>query len=208
MKAHLDGVEGIEDQVELHFFHQGYGGLSRVEGGRANLCFIARERVFKEAGGGPLEILRRTVMTNPLARERLARANVVGKWLTAGPLSFGKRRLSQSGVIAIGDASGMIDPFTGTGIQIALRSGELAAAAIVHHASGNKNGAGSNLVRKVLTSYSSDYEREFGNRMAVAAILRRAALTPGVANYLARILAAAPALAVPMLRATRTGGSG
>ncbi|HLG14583.1 MAG TPA: FAD-dependent monooxygenase [Blastocatellia bacterium] len=203
MKAHLSGVEGIEDQVELHFFRQGYGGLSRVENGLVNLCFIAGERVVKEAGGAPLEVLRRTMMTSPLAGERLARAEVVGKWLTAGPLSFGKRRLSQSGVIAVGDASGMIDPFTGTGIQIALRTGELAADAIVRHIA---NRGADGLVQRVLASYAADYQAEFGNRIAVAGILRRVALTPGVANVAARILALVPAFAVHLLRATRAGG--
>ena len=131
LKAHLKGVKGIGEQVELYFFPQGYGGLSLVEGGLVNLCFIANERTFRRAGGDAARIVEQTVMKNRLARERLLTAEVVGKWHSVGPLVFGRRRLSQGGVIAIGDASGMIDPFTGTGIQIALRTGEIAAEAII-----------------------------------------------------------------------------
>src|SRR6185369_12660680 len=131
LKTHLANVEGIAEQVELYFFPQGYGGLSLVENNLVNLCFIASERTFQAAGGDPTAIVEQTVMRNRLARERLRGAEVVGKWHSVGPLAFGHRRLSQSGVLAIGDASGMIDPFTGTGIQMALRTGEMTAQAIL-----------------------------------------------------------------------------
>lgn len=131
LKAHLRGVNGIGEQVELYFFPQGYGGLSLVEGGLVNLCFIANERTFRNAGGDAAKIVGQTVMKNSVARERLLKAEVVGRWHSVGPLRFGRRRLSQNGIIAIGDAAGMIDPFTGTGIQMALRTGEIAAEAII-----------------------------------------------------------------------------
>jgi geranylgeranyl reductase family protein len=193
LKAHLEGVTGISDQVELYFFPQGYGGLSRVEDDLVNLCFIANERTFSKAGGDPVRIVEQTIKQNPLARERLARAEVVDKWHTVGPLAFGHRRLTRNGVIAVGDASGMIDPFTGTGIQIALRTGELAAQAIIETASFDD----------ALTRYGADYEREFGRRMKVAGWLRSVALTPAIANVSARILALSPPLARRVLRATR-----
>jgi geranylgeranyl reductase family protein len=193
LKAHLEGVTGIRDQVELYFFPQGYGGLSRVEDDLVNLCFIANERTFRKAGGDALRIVEQTIKQNPLARERLARAEVVDKWHTVGPLAFGHRRLTQNGVIAVGDASGMIDPFTGTGIQIALRTGELAAQAIIESASFDD----------ALTRYGASYAREFGRRMKVAGWLRSVALTPAIANVSARILALSPPLARRVLRATR-----
>jgi flavin-dependent dehydrogenase len=126
LKAHFNFIEGMGDQVELFFFPQGYGGLSLVEDGLVNLCFIAGERALRDAGGDPSKVVEATLMKNPLACERLRGAQLAGKWHSAGPLTFGRRRLARDGVIAIGDASGMIDPFTGTGIQMALRTGEMA----------------------------------------------------------------------------------
>src|SRR5215813_5512098 len=121
LKANLQDVDLSPDRVELYFFQAGYGGLSFVEGDLANLCFMTTERSIRDAAGDPRRVMQQTIMTNPAARQRLARARVLGKWLSAGPLVFGHRRLFRDGVIAIGDAAGMIDPFTGTGIQIALR---------------------------------------------------------------------------------------
>jgi flavin-dependent dehydrogenase len=100
----------------------------------------------------------------------------------------------------------MIDPFTGTGIQIALRSGELAALAII---SGFESGGraeatnGARLFGRVAENYRAAYEEEFGHRIRVAGLLRRAVFSPTILNYLSGILARAPWLARRLLRATR-----
>jgi flavin-dependent dehydrogenase len=206
LKAHLANVEGIAEQVELYFFPQGYGGLSLVEDNLVNLCFIAGEQTFRAAGGDPAKIVEQTVMRNALARERLRGAEVVGKWHSVGPLAFGHRRLSQSGVLAIGDASGMIDPFTGTGIQIALRTGEMAAQAIIDAMSESATTQRAGLFDRALSHYAEAYTREFGNRMKVAGWLRRVALSPAIAGPVASLLALSPSLTRRILRATRSSG--
>jgi flavin-dependent dehydrogenase len=206
LKAHLANVEGINEQVELYFFPQGYGGLSLVEDHLVNLCFIASERTFRAAGGDPQKIVEQTVMRNALARQRLRGAEVVGKWHSVGPLAFGHRRLSQSGVLAVGDASGMIDPFTGTGIQIALRTGELAAQAITEAMSEGTAKHHISLFDRALSHYAEAYAREFGSRLKVAGWLRRVALSPAIAGPVASLLALSPGLTRRVLRATRSSG--
>ncbi|HSE97384.1 MAG TPA: tryptophan 7-halogenase [Blastocatellia bacterium] len=198
LKAHFESVKGIEDQVELYFFPDGYGGLSRVGDGKVNLCFLASERAFRLAAGDPHKIVELTIMRNRLAGERLQKAEPSGRWLGAGPLTFGPRRLWRSGVLAAGDSSGMIDPFTGTGIQIALRAGELVAEAITSAA-----GEGGDLARRAISNYRAGYEREFGRRMMVAGLLRRAVFSPAISSALSEILARTPWLARWLLRATR-----
>ncbi len=209
LKGHLTDVEGINEQVELYFFPQGYGGLSLVENGLVNLCFIANEHTFKSSGGDAEKIIEHSIMNNRLARNRLSRARVAGKWFTVGPLVFGRRRLSQNGVIAIGDASGMIDPFTGTGIQIALRTGELAAESVIASLSSSSTEAvgrsTGEIFQNVLARYSAAYEAEFGKRMRMAGLLRTVAFSTAIANFMARILALSPSLARKVLLATRSG---
>jgi len=216
LKAHLKKVESIDNAVELFFFPQGYGGLARVEDDLINLCFIVDERTLKVAGGDPSKVLEASVMNNSVARERLRAAKVVGKWHSAGPLTFGKKRLASGGVIAIGDASGMIDPFTGTGIQIALRTGEIAAQAILEAnqkksssaIDSTKRGSSSSSLDSILTSYERHYESEFSTRMKISALLRIAAFSPVVAGVLAGVLAHSPGLASFVFRATRSGTGG
>lgn len=216
LKAHFNGVQGIDDQVELYFFPQGYGGLSLVEDGLVNLCFIVTEQALKDAAGDPSRVVEQTLMNNRLARERMRGAEPAGKWHSAGPLTFGRRRLARDGIIAIGDASGMIDPFTGTGIQMALRTGEMAAEAIVKamgavHSTAvpEDSGAGrqrqSTVLDSVLACYARQYESEFYKRMRVAGLLRAAAFSPATASVVASVLTRMPRLTNLVLRATRSG---
>jgi flavin-dependent dehydrogenase len=230
LKAHLKGVEGIGEQLELYFFPQGYGGFTLIEEGLVNLCFIVGERALNDAEGDPAKVVQKTLMKNTLAAERMKGAEVVGKWYSAGPLTFGRRRLERGGVIAIGDASGMIDPFTGTGIQMALRTGEMAAeamfeamesfvpgktssgrfAAFAPVVTGNFRNPSTSFFDSVLASYRRRYEHEFDNRMKIASLLRAAAFSPPATSLVAGILAHAPRLTSLMLKATRSsnGSSG
>src|SRR5262249_33779623 len=185
LKADLQDVHLPPERVELYFFQTGYGGLSLVEGALVNLCFLTTERSIREAAGDPARIMQRTLMTNPAARQTLANARVVGRWLSAGPLVFGHRRLCRDGIIAVGDAAGMIDPFTGTGIQIALRSGEILADCILQSladfnrrdlgAASEKSSTAGNcgpaiaiqVAERARSLYETRYHVEFGRRMAV-----------------------------------------
>lgn len=207
LKAHFAGVRGIDDQVELHFFPQGYGGFSRIEDDLVNLCFIVDERTLKSAGGNPEKVLERTLMNNEVARERLRDAVVVGKWHSAGPLTFGYRKLAREGVIAVGDASGMIDPFTGTGIQMALRTGEMAAESIVEVigsiAGKRVDQVSSSILDSVVRRYSNRYQSEFGSRLKAAGLLRAVAFSARFSPVVAKVLAHAPSLARFILKATR-----
>lgn len=224
LKAHLTGVEPVDESVEMFFFPEGYGGLARVEDDLVNLCFIVDERTLKTAGGDPARVIETSLMNNSLARERLRDARVEGKWFSAGPLTFGRKRLARNGIIAIGDASGMIDPFTGTGIQIALRTGEMAAEAICetlnpssaversaafHPAStaveSGEHARGGSIVDAVLARYEQRYERELDTRMKTAGLLRMAAFSPRTASVVAGVLTRAPRLASFIFRATRSG---
>src|SRR5262249_26781565 len=195
LKAYLQDVELPPERVELYFFQSGYGGLSMVEGNLVNLCFMTTETSIRNAGGDAERIMIETIMTNPAARQRLARARVVGRWLSAGPLVFGHRRLSRDGIIGVGDAAGMIDPFTGTGIQIALRSGEILADCIVEALAelhGRRLAPLSERPPRVdatqppeiqageraRANYERQYHDEFGSRMRVAGGFRLAAFSP------------------------------
>jgi flavin-dependent dehydrogenase len=47
---------------------------------------------------------------------------------------FAKNRVAGEGWLAVGDAAGLVDPVTGEGIYYAMRSGELAAEAVLERA--------------------------------------------------------------------------
>ena len=132
--------------LEFSFFADGYGGTVSVEGGRSNSCFLIKK-----------DALRRYV-DRPGC-------------LVTGPLAY--RRLGGD-FIAIGDASGMLDPFCGEGMRHALDTGIMAARVV---ARGMRRGAG---YTEMKSEYEAEYKRRWAVRRRVGAMIRRLVAHPGV----------------------------
>ena len=114
--------------------------------------------------------------SNPAARRRLQNAVIDGEWLGTGPIAYGRIR-PISGVISIGDAGAFIDPFTGSGILLALSSGELVADTISQAIA-----AGASDAEAISKSYDRVHRAKFGWRFRACAILRAAAFSPTARN--------------------------
>ncbi len=177
-KIHLRGVEGLNDLAELFFFRDGYGGLSEVEGDRVNLCFLTTEATLREAKGDRERLLDLTLRSNPVARRRLQSAIFEGEWLGTGPVIYGRKQ-TISDVLTVGDAAAFIDPFTGSGILLALTSGELAAK-VVHQAFSE----GIEDVDQIIMRYRKSHRAKFGSRLRASAILRALIFKPAARNAL------------------------
>lgn len=181
-KVHLCGIEGLGETGELFFFRDGYGGLSDIEGDRSNLCFITTEETLRAAKGDRQALLEATLLTNPAARARLRQAVVDGEWLGTGPISYG-RQPSVPGVLSIGDAGAFIDPFTGSGILLALTSADLAAQVI------NQAFAAGEYHHAIIERrYRVLHRAMFGWRFQACALLRRLAFNPRTHGLLVPLL--------------------
>ncbi len=181
-KVHLRGVERVRGGGELFFFRDGYGGLSDVEDDRSNLCFMATEAALREAKGDREKLLDLTMRSNPVARRRLRDAVICGEWVGIGPIAYGRRRHAP-GVISIGDAGAFIDPFTGSGITLALKSAELAAEVIRQALSEGVRDADA-----IAERYDHLHRARFAQRFRACALLRVAAFNSMARNALVYVL--------------------
>lgn len=206
-KAHLEGTRGAAGRCEIYFYRGGYGGLNSVEGGLSNLCFIAAARDVKACGGSPERLMREIVETNRRAAETLKGARVQSEWLAVSLEGFGRRRLIPAdGLLAVGDAASFIDPFTGSGMLMALESGELAALVISNHLRGlrlNAAGGDAEAFNSLAVEYRELYAGRFNARLRVCQLLRRAAFVPRFAEAGIRILGASSRVRRRLARATR-----
>jgi flavin-dependent dehydrogenase len=196
-KVYLNGIEGLRGGGELFFFRDGYGGMSSVEGDRTNLCFMTTEATLLAAKGDREKLLDLTMRTNPAALRRLQDTVIKSDWLGTGPINYGRNR-SLPGLLAIGDAGAFIDPFTGSGILLALTSGELAAIVINQSfAYGIRN------IEAVKKSYNKLHHEIFGLRFRACALLRSLAFRPLTRNVLASLLTHHHYLFRPIVLSTR-----
>jgi flavin-dependent dehydrogenase len=173
-KAHLECTRGARGVCEIYFYPGGYGGLSPVERGLSNLCFIARARDVRERGSDALRVMREVLMRNRRAAQTLAHAEARTRWLGVTVESFGRHEPAPfDGLLAVGDAAAFIDPFTGSGMLMALEGGELAARGVVRWLARDDDDF-TTLARE----YREGYEACFDARLRLCGLLRRAALAP------------------------------
>jgi flavin-dependent dehydrogenase len=179
-KAHLSSTRGAATACEIYSYPGGYGGLSTVEDGRSNLCFIIEASHVRRAHSDPQTVIRENVMLNRRAKFTLEHATVETDWLSVALESFGRHKPSpKPGLLAIGDSAAFIDPFTGSGMLMALESGELVAEQIIQHAHklSDRDGIGS-----LCDSYTRAYRENFDSRLRVCSLLRRVAFRPALAQ--------------------------
>lgn len=208
-KAHLTNTGGSgssgsgakDEACEIYFYRGGYGGLNRVEGGVSNLCFIVAAQLVREKSSDPARVMREIVSQNKRAAETLKDARVESSWLSVALEGFGRHELvPASGLISIGDAASFIDPFTGSGMLMALESGALAAEVIAAELSfGEKFD-----LRRLQSAYEASYAAKFAARLRLCSALRRLAFAPpSVAEVVISVLGASERVQRGLARATR-----
>ena len=121
--------EHLANRAVLHFFEGGYVGLSRVEGGLVNLAALANSRVAQAAHHDFDLLLDRLCGESPaLGADLEGLKPVPGPPLVSEPVYLGRHGALAGDVLCAGDAAGVIDPYTGTGMSLALLFGEAVAA--------------------------------------------------------------------------------
>ncbi|MFP4204375.1 MAG: NAD(P)/FAD-dependent oxidoreductase [Opitutales bacterium] len=153
-----------QTDLELHMGNNGYVGLSAVEDGRTNVCALFRRRPGLKAEDEPwliayiracgLESLAKRVLAGGMDPE--SHAGVAGMEFGTVPGAAKEDRLR------LGDAYGVIPPFTGNGMSIALESAETALPHLLRYAGGKESWT---------TTVSHIHEtcaKRFGTRLRVA----------------------------------------
>jgi flavin-dependent dehydrogenase len=200
-KAHLQDARVAEGACEIYFYAGGYGGLSSVENGLSNLCFIASAKDVRACASDAERVMREVVTRNSRAAYTLARARTRTEWLGVSLESFGRQEpVPANGLLTIGDAAAFIDPFTGSGMLMALESGEVAAGVIMDHLQALQKGASFVALAR---DYRTIYRQRFAARLRVCALLRRAAFVPRLAEMSIVLFSASDRVRRALARSTR-----
>lgn len=199
-KAHLRNTQVAPAACEIYFYPGGYGGLNNIEAGLSNLCFIVDACDVRARDSDAERVLREVVCQNRRAAYTLERAQVQSEWLAVSLERFGRRSASPAkGLLAIGDAASFIDPFTGSGMLMALESGDLAARVIA-----DRLHRCPDLSSEIGEAYERFYHRQFNSRLRLCSLMRRAAFVPGLADIAIRVFEASEPLRRRVTWATRS----
>jgi flavin-dependent dehydrogenase len=139
-------------------------------------------------------------MKNRRAARSLEDATARTRWLGVSLEGFGRHEPAPfEGLLAVGDAAAFIDPFTGSGMLMALEGGELAA-----HAVSGWLARGGEGFDEIARDYRRAYAARFDARLRLCGLLRRAALAPTALAELSVVaLGASKGLRRRLARSTR-----
>jgi menaquinone-9 beta-reductase len=186
VRGHWDGVAGLAELGEMHVGRGGYCGVAPLGATEANVAFVLDQRDMRDAAGDLPGFHRRALARWPQVAERLCGARLVDTPRAIGPLALEARRLFAPGALLVGDAGGFLDPFTGEGVTLALRTAEIAAPFADSYLRGDAD---------ALRRYDRARAAATRDKFRVNRILLAIVAWPALANRVARKLRRRPDLA-------------
>lgn len=196
-KSHFEGGD-LGDTIEVHLFERGYCGMSMVEDGQTNVCWLMHADDLKRSGGKPDDAVSSVLASNPVLADRIDTMHrTFERYLSVGQLLFRPRGCFDRDVALVGDAAGMISPLCGDGIAMAVESARIISPLLAEVLSREKS------FDSFRNSYTRSWTRTFSTRMLVGRTLQRvlmaergASISVGLANNI-------PLLGTALIRATR-----
>ena len=180
MAAHWQGAQISDDYCYMHVSGPGYTGISNVGGDRANVVLVVDRHSMN--GENPEKFYLDTVMNNSQRYKILRNAKCLESVRTVESLAFSVKSLPCGGLLMVGDATGFIDPFTGEGIYLSLRSSEIAVE-VAEKALKNLN-----FSKDALNIYEVRRRKEFDKKFLLSRILQKLICNQFLCNQVVRAL--------------------
>lgn len=166
VKTHMQ-ASFPEDMVALHNFDGGYCGLSQVENGHINVCFISGYKIFQQYRN--IESFKQEVMyKNPLLRSALENAvPVFPEPLSISQISFSNKSTVENHVLMCGDAAGMIHPLCGNGMAMAIHSAKILSELLIAYFQNQISSR-----QQLEETYTRQWNAAFKKRIAAGRVLQ------------------------------------
>lgn len=145
--------------IALHNFKDGYCGISNVEDGKTNLCYLTHRRNMKRFGN-VRDMEEHVLSANPFLRSIFRSAEFLSdKPEIINEISFETKMPVEHHILMAGDAAGMITPLCGNGMAMAIHSAKIVSDW------GNKF-LRDGISREVMEEgYASEWSRHFSFRL-------------------------------------------
>jgi len=129
--AHFRGVERRPGEdagnISIYAHEHGWAWMIPLREDIVSVGIVADPWLFKNRGVPPADFLRQVLDGVAGARERMARAALVGNLHATGNYSYICSRLTGPRWLMAGDAGAFVDPIFSTGVYLAMRAAERAA---------------------------------------------------------------------------------
>ena len=146
--------------IALHNFRGGYCGISNVEDGKTNICYLSHRDKLKQFGS--IDALEKNVLfENPSLKKIFSEANFLfQKPEVINEISFETKEPVFNHIFMAGDAAGMITPLCGNGMAMAIHSAKILSDLIIEQVN-RKNFSHQSLEQ----NYADTWRKTFSKRL-------------------------------------------
>src|SRR5207237_3899041 len=164
LQTHIPLPRKFGNRVVLQFLPEGYSGQAPVNENELNLCLVGR----------PPTIALMLIWSDPIFRIAADHA-----WRTITPLTRAPVSAGHENLFFVGAADTVVEPVLGKRIYYALRSGELAANAIVKIIRGQNR-------QVTLREFARAHAAMYRGRLWINRLARAAVLSPRLGSFFVR----------------------
>jgi menaquinone-9 beta-reductase len=180
LRRYYKNVGGLTDQIELHYVDEvipGYFWIFPIEEGYANVGIGMLHSIIKRKDIDLKKALE-NVINSPSFRDRFVDAEPQEKPIGWNlPVGSKRRKSYGNGFLLLGDAAGLIDPFTGEGIGNAMYSGKFAIETAVEALKQNDFSA------DFLAQYEDNLWGMIGNELNISSKLQKMGQNKFLLNF-------------------------
>ena len=193
VKHHLK-TDHPADLIALHNFEGGYCGISNIEEGKTNLCYLVHRDKVREAGN-IVNLEEHVLKKNPWLKSIFNNSDFLfQKPETINEMTFDTKEPVYNHMLMVGDSAGMITPLCGNGMAMAIRSGKMAAELITEYCNGKLDRG--NLEKQYAFQWNSAFanhlwfgrqvQKLFGNAFTSNVAIQLAVRTKWIAKTIIR----------------------
>jgi menaquinone-9 beta-reductase len=146
--------------IALHNFRGGYCGISNVEDGKTNICYLSHRDKLKQFGS--IDALEKNVLfDNPHLKRIFNEADFLfQKPEVINEISFDTKEPVWNHILMAGDSAGMITPLCGNGMAMAIHSAKILSDLII------ENGKEKDFsYQKLEQAYATIWRKTFSKRL-------------------------------------------
>jgi flavin-dependent dehydrogenase len=160
-----------DDLIQLNNYKDGYCGVSKTDGDRYCMCYMAHRDDLRKYG--TLQALEDNIIRkNPYLNDIFTNAEfLLDKPEVINEISFEKKTPVDNHILMSGDTAGMIAPLCGNGMTMAIHSAKILSEKIISHYKPGK--FVDNNRANLEADYTESWNKQFAQRLWVGRQLQR-----------------------------------